>query len=123
MKKNIKDDQEIMLGVPDDADAELEENVKKLEDMAKEPEMVELMNHRAMVELPENAVEITVKAKVYHGGKLISVGKTMDMEEIRTAFRKADDGYIDDEDTFVITEKGKAWLDEQQKQRESSSLS
>lgn len=52
MKKIIKDDQEIMLGVPDDADAELEENVKKLEDMAKEPEMVELMNHRAMVELP-----------------------------------------------------------------------
>ena len=123
MKKNIKDDQEIMLGVPDDADAELEENVKKLEDMAKEPEMVELMNHRAMVELPENAVEITVNAKVYHDGRLISVGKTMDMEEIRTAFRKADDGYIDDEDTFVITEKGKAWLDEQQKQRESSSLS
>ena len=120
MKKIIEEGQEIMLGVPDDMDAELEKNAKKLEYMAKKPETVELMNHRAMVELPENAVEITVNAKVYHGGKLISVGKTMDMEEIRTAFRKADDGYIDDDDTFVITEKGKAWLDEQ---RKSSSLS
>jgi predicted transcriptional regulator len=54
---------------------------------------------------------------------MINVGRTMDMEEIRTAFRKADDGYVDDEDTFVITEKGKAWLDEQLKQRKSSSLS
>ena len=120
MKKIIEEGQEIMLGVPDDADAELEENAKKLEDMAKEPEMVELMNHRAMIELPENAVEVTVNAKVYHDGKLISVGRTMDMEEIRTAFRKADDGYIDDNDRFEITEKGKAWLDELKK---SSSLS
>jgi len=123
MKKIIEEGQEIMLGVPDDADAELEENAKKLEDMAKEPEMVELMNHRAMVELPENAVEVTVNAKVYHDGRLINVGRTMDMEEIRTAFRKADDGYVDDEDTFVVTEKGKAWLDEQLKQKKSSSLS
>lgn len=101
-------DEEIMLGVP------AEEESKQ--------ETVELINHRAMVELPENAVEITVNAKVFHDGGLINVSKKLDMNEIRTAFQKADDGYIDDEDTFEITEKGKAWLDEQQKQRESSSL-
>ena len=122
MEKIKENDTEIMLGVPDDADAELEENVKKLEDMAEKPETIELMNHRAMVELPESAVEVTLNAKVYHEGKLLKVGRTLDMNEIRTAFQKADDGYIDDEDMFVVTEKGKAWLDEQRKQRESSSL-
>ena len=41
-------------------------------------------------------------------------------EQIEMAFQKADDGYIDDNDRFEITEKGKAWLDEL---RKSSSLS
>ena len=42
------------------------------------------------------------------------------MNEIRTAFQKADDGYIDDEDTFEITEKGLEWIEKQKKQQESS---
>ena len=113
MKKIKENDTEIMLGVPGGGDAEHEEDAV---------ETIELINHRAMVELPESAVEVTLNAKIYHEGKLLKVSRTLDMNEVRTAFQKADDGYIDDEDTFVITEKGKAWLDEQQKQRESSSL-
>ena len=82
-------EKEIMLGVPED-------------DM----EGVELDEHRAMIYLPENAVEIEVKAKVYHEGEIIDASKKMTLEDIRDAFRKADDGYIDD------TDKGKALLDE-----------
>ena len=122
MEKIKENDTEIMLGVPGGGDAEPEENAGKTGAHGKKQEIIELMNHRAMVELPENAVEVTLNAKVYHEGKLIKVGKTMDMNEIRTAFQKADDGYIDAEDMFVATEKGKAWYDEQRKQRESSSL-
>ena len=101
---------EIMLGVPENEDAELEKHAKKLEDMVEKQEMVELMNHRAMVEMPEESVEIEIRAKVYHNGELIKVSKKMDMNEIRTAFRKADDGYIDDDDTFEITDKGREYL-------------
>lgn len=90
------DNKEIMLGVP----AGCEE--------------IELMQHRAMVEMPEDAVEVTLSAKVYHNGELINVERVLSMSDIRTAFRKADDGYIDDDDRFVLTEKGMQWLEEQE---------
>lgn len=80
-----------------------------------EKKMIELMEHRAMICLPEDAVRIAVNCEVYHDGEIISVTKTLDMKEIREAFRKADDGYIDDEDTFTLTEAGKAYLDEHRK--------
>lgn len=88
-------EKEIMLGVPED-----------------DTEMVELDEHRAMIYLPENAVEIEVKAKVCHEGEIIDASKKMTLEDIREAFRKADDGYIDDDDVFYITDKGKALLEE-----------
>lgn len=75
-------------------------------------ETIELLNHRAMVELPEHAVEVQMDIKVFENGELFSVVRSMDMEEIRTAFRKADDGYIDDDDRFVLTDKGRAYLEE-----------
>ena len=95
-KPLFEKDAEIMLGVPEE-----------------DAEVVEIIQHRAMVEMPENAVEITIDAKVYHDGELISVKRKMDMSEIREAFQKADDGYIDDDDTFVLTDKGRAFFDEQ----------
>lgn len=107
----VKKDQEIMLGVPGEEDAELDQESKKLEEMAEE-KFVELQEHRAMVHLPENAVEVTIQAKVFHNDGILSVKKEMKMEDIREAFRKADDGYIDDDDMFVITEKGREFLAE-----------
>ena len=78
----------------------------------KDTEMIELMEHRAMLCLPEDSVEVTINAKVYTNGEIVNVSKTYGMQDIREAFRKADDGYIDDDDTFVLTEKGKAYFDE-----------
>ena len=88
-------EKEIMLGVPED-------------DMG----TVELDEHRAMIYLPENAVEVKVSAKVYHEGEIIDASKKMTLEDIREAFRKADDGYVDDDDVFYLTDKGKALLEE-----------
>lgn len=88
-------EKEIMLGVPED-----------------DTETVELDEHRAMIYLPENAVEVKVNAKVYHEGEIIDASKKMTLEDIREAFRKADDGYIDDDDVFYLTDKGKALLEE-----------
>lgn len=88
-------EKEIMLGVPED-----------------DTETVELDEHRAMIYLPENAVEVKVEAKVYHEGGLIDASKKMTLEDIREAFRKADDGYIDDDDEFYLTDKGRALLEE-----------
>ena len=77
-------------------------------------EEVELVTHRAIIELPENAVEIDLQIKVFENGQLIAVGKTYSLGDIREMFRKADDGYIDDDDRFVITDEGLAWLEGQE---------
>lgn len=77
-------------------------------------DMIEVPTHRAMIEFPESAVEIEVKAKIYSEGELIDVSKKYNLNEIREMFRKADDGYIDDDDRFCITEKGLAWLEKQE---------
>lgn len=73
---------------------------------------IELMDHRAMVTFPEESVEVTMNVKVFHDGELMEVHKKLDMGEIREAFRKADNGYIDEDDRFVLTDKGKAYLEE-----------
>lgn len=78
---------------------------------------IELMNHRAMIEIPENAVELELNIKVFENGELIKVGMKYSLNDIREMFRKADEGYIDDDDRFVITDKGLAWLEEQERCR------
>lgn len=72
---------------------------------------IELQEHRAMMYLPENAVEVTMAAKVFENGELQTVSKTYNMSQIREMFRKADDGYVDDDDMFTLTDKGMEYLD------------
>ncbi len=81
-----------------------------------EKKYIELTEHRAMITLPEDSLEVEINCKIFHEGDIQEVSKTMNMQEIREAFRKADDGYIDEDDTFVITEKGRKWLEEFEKQ-------
>lgn len=80
-------------------------------------EGIELTNERAILDIPENCVELTLVCKVYLDGKLQSVQRTLVMKEIQEAVRKADEGYIDEDDRFYLTEKGEDrlnWIDEQE---------
>ena len=79
---------------------------------------VELKEHRAIMCLPENAVSVKVIATVFEDGDLQDVSAVYDMNAIREMFRKADEGYIDDDDRFVLTEKGRAFLEELGRQNE-----
>lgn len=80
-------------------------------------EMIEVQTHRAIIDFPESSVEIEIHAKIYSEGELIDVSKKYNLEDIREMFRKADEGYIDDDDTFVITDKGLKWIEENKQQR------
>lgn len=82
----------------------------------KKEKTIELQEHRAMICLPEDAVEVEINAKVYFDGEIIDASKKLTMQELREAFRKADDGYIDEDDRFVITDKGRAYLEELERQ-------
>lgn len=86
--------------------------------MMDDEKYIELKVHRAIIDIPENAVEVTINAKVFVCGKLMEVSNAYDMAAIREMFRKADDGYIDDDDVFTITDKGRKYLEELEKRDE-----
>ena len=83
-----------------------------------EQEYIELTNHRAMIEIRENSVEVQI-IKVYVDGEIKKVSATLDQKMIRESFRKADDGYFDEDDRFVITENGLRYLEELERERNS----
>ena len=74
-------------------------------------EIVELDNQWAIIEIPENCVELTLQCKVVINGELQTVMRTMDMKDIREAFDEYKDaeecGYIPPNAIFTLTEKGK----------------
>lgn len=69
----------------------------------KEQEYLELEQNYAVIDLPKNAVEVELNVKVYHEGKIRKVGRTLNMEDIREAFYKAEEGYIDPDTLFYAT--------------------
>lgn len=71
---------------------------------------IELTQDHAVISLPVDAVEAVLTVKVYHNGEIITVQQEMSLTDIRTAFKKAEDGYIDGDDRFVLTDKGLEWL-------------
>lgn len=72
--------------------------------------MIELESEFAVIDLPKNTVSAELIIEVLHDGKNISVKRTMDYLDIQDAFKNARDGYIDDDDTFQITEEGIEYL-------------
>ena len=60
-----------------------------------------------VLSIPKNTVELRMLIQVYIDGTIVPVTKDLDMHEVREAFKKAADGYIDEDDEFVLTEKGK----------------
>lgn len=77
-------------------------------------EEIELASERAIIDVPENCVKIRLVCTVFLDGEkqeLQTVERTLSMSEIKEAVRKADEGYIDEEDKFYLTEKGEDWLD------------
>lgn len=73
--------------------------------------VVTLEEKWAVIGLPENAVKIELIVTFFDSEKdeLCKCSKDLGMKEIKDAFRKAED-YIDEDDKFVLTEKGKEFL-------------
>ena len=72
---------------------------------------VELKEKRSMIHLPENSVCVKVECDVYQDGKIVKVWKELGMSEVQTAFRLAEDNYIEDTDMFQLTESGERYLE------------
>ena len=72
---------------------------------------VDITTSYAVLEIPSQAVELTIQAKVYLNGKIRTVQTLVDFEGIRTAIQEAKD-YIGPDDVFTLTEEGKQYVKE-----------
>lgn len=70
---------------------------------------------RAMIYIPDNAVEAELSFKIFVDGGIKTVSKKMNMKELQEAIADAEKNYIGEDDTFVITEEGKRLLESLQK--------
>lgn len=77
-----------------------------------EKKYIDLDEQLAVIGLPEETIEVTIIAKVYKDGKLQDVEKVMSMQEVRKAFRLADENYFDPDERYVLTDAGRAFLEE-----------
>ena len=80
--------------------------------MVKNNDEIYLEQNYIVLSLPTETVEIEIIAKDYHDGELINVKKTLSIQEVRDAFKEAEEGYIPLDAEFQVTEKGLEYLEE-----------
>ena len=81
----------------------MDENVKELKD----GEVLDLESEFIVLCIPEDTVEIEIRAKVYINHELTTVTRTMDFPEVRGAIREARNGYIPDDAIFFLAPTAK----------------
>lgn len=64
--------------------------------------LLELDEDFIMIAVPANTVELELSAKVWHNGKIITVARTLPFEEVKDAFKEANEGYIPSHAIFVL---------------------
>lgn len=69
----------------------------------------------AIVFLPENTVEVNFVVKIYQGGELYELSSKLDFDGVRNAIKDAENNYFDEDAKYVITEEGRRWLAEREK--------
>ena len=62
----------------------------------------------AVLTLPEETVELMACAKIYHHGEIIQVDRKYSLEDIREAFKRAEEDYFAPDVLWMLKEdKGK----------------
>ena len=72
---------------------------------------IEVEEARAMVYLPVDAYEVRIEVSIVQDGKLQNALKILKRSDLERAFKDAEENYIDDEDRFVLTEKGRKYVE------------
>lgn len=67
-----------------------------------EKEYVELETEFIVLAIPQSTVEVTISAKVWDNSKVTTVERTMPFNEVRDAFREAEEGYTPSNAVYVL---------------------
>ena len=71
-----------------------------------------------MLTIPANSVEISVRAKVWKDGMVMTVEKTMPFQEVRDAIKEAEENYIPSDAVFTLTDLGRKELERMKADRQ-----
>lgn len=69
-------------------------------------DVVDLDQEFIVISIPDDTLELTIKAKIYINGELHDVTRHMDFPEVRAAIREARDGYTPSDALFTLCETG-----------------
>ena len=78
-------------------------------------EQIELGEVNAIIQIPENTIEFRVICRIYQDGQIIEVTKSLNMSETREAVSNAEQCYYDPDETYALTDKGRAMLKDLEK--------
>jgi hypothetical protein len=62
----------------------------------------ELNEDFIVIAVPANTVELDLKARVWYNGEVVTVARTLPFEEVKEAFKEAEEGYIPSNAVFVL---------------------
>lgn len=74
-------------------------------------EEIYVHEEHAFIAIPKDTVELKLIANIYTNGKIVQIEKTMDMEEVRNAFKEAED-YVPPDALFELTDEGRKYVEE-----------
>lgn len=74
--------------------------------------IVELTGEYAVFEIPEHTVALDMNLKVFDGEKIVEYTKSYTMDEVIDAVKDAKDNYFDPDETYVLTEEGRKFVEE-----------
>lgn len=70
----------------------------------------------AVFQIPKNAVKVEFTIKTYEDGTLQTVKGTFDPADVREAINQFEQTILGEYPKYVITEKGKEWLEQMRAQ-------
>lgn len=76
-------------------------------ELKEDEEIIDLETSYIVLPVPSNSLEINITAKVWVDGEMKEVYKKMTFEEVREAFRDAEESYFPPDEEFSLTEKGR----------------
>ena len=79
--------------------------------------VVEFTSEYAVFEIPEHTVALNMNLKVFDGEKIVECTKSYSMDEVRNAVDDAKEHYLPEDAVFELTEKGRALLEELEKEK------
>ena len=77
----------------------------------KKREMIALEESYALFCIPTDTIELTLTAKIMRNGKVQKAERNLSIQDVRLAIREAED-YIPPDAVFAITEEGKRFLED-----------